>query len=370
MILSGPASGVDSKTLGTWKQMAIGAAAETRELWSHHPRCHEECFSRGETGFVHFNGHQYSVMVTEGLGTWNLIGEDADLRAHHQKTYYHECGISNFMMAANDLACVGGRPVVYVMHVAIGAEDYLNGQNGRDLLDGTVAACKLTRCIYGGGESPVLKGIIPPTTMALSGSMQGICVKKKHLINSERLCAGARIIFVGSSGPHSNGGSRVRKLVDSGVLADRYLTRLPDGRTFGESLIVPTQYYGDLIFECQERGVDFLSASPITGDGFAKIMRAKQNFTYFLNEIQKPHAVFDFIRQQAGMSDLEMYTAFNMGTGLALYVMPKYVNLVLEMCAGMGLPAIEAGSVEEGPKQVIIKPLDNLVIDEDKLHVR
>lgn len=362
-------SGVDTgmKGLGTWKQMAIAAAQRTQVSWIHHLHCSEEQWSRGESCFVYTDHHSIRGLVTEGLGTFNRVAEDEEVRRHHGRTYYDVMAISNFMMAANDAASVGIRPQTFAMHVALRESDHLNSQNGMDLLEGTIAACLESHTIYGGGETPTLKDIILPGTMELSGTISGYCPYKKWLINSENLQAGARILLVSGNGVHANGITLIRKIADS--LPQKYLTKLPDGRTFAEALLLPTPYYGNLIFACQVKGVNFLSASPITGDGWAKIMRAKRPFTYKISTIPVPQLVFDFIRDAGGIITDDLYKTFNMNAGMALFVMPHHVSTVTRNAQKFGLSVIDAGEVIEGPKQVIIEPLD-LIIPGDALQVR
>ncbi len=85
-------------------------------------------------------------------------------------------------------------------------------------------------------------------------------------------------------------------------------------------------------------------------------MRARRNFTYTVEKVIEPSELFNFIQEELNLSDSEMYQTFNMGMDYALFLDKKDVEKTLEIIRKEGFFGIDAGYIEEGEKQVIIKP--------------
>ena len=109
--------------------------------------------------------------------------------------------------------------------------------------------------------------------------------------------------------------------------------------------------------------------SNITGHGVRKIMRGKPKFTYVIEKIFKPQPVFDFIQKHAGLDDSEMYQTYNMGQDYCLFVSRKDVAKTLRIIKKNKFVGLDAGYIEKGEKQVIIKP-KNLIFKGDTLDLR
>ena len=152
-------------------------------------------------------------------------------------------------------------------------------------------------------------------------------------------------------------------------LADGYLTKLPDGSTFGEALLAPTILYADVVRECQNAEIDIHYLSNITGHGWRKIMRGTSSLSYVIETIPTPQPVFDFIQEQSKNSTEEMYSNYNMGAGYAMYLPESEAQKVIEIAKKCSVNAWVAGKVEEGAKQVVITPLD-ITFAGDTLEVR
>ncbi|TXG77055.1 hypothetical protein E6P97_02445 [Patescibacteria group bacterium] len=99
-------------------------------------------------------------------------------------------------------------------------------------------------------------------------------------------------------------------------------------------------------------------------------MRANQDFSYRITETMEVHPVFDFIQKTSGNNDEEMYGNFNMGAGFVVFVRPGDAQSAVHLIEDYtNLKAKVIGSVENGPKQVVIEPLD-IGFGEDTLEVR
>jgi phosphoribosylformylglycinamidine cyclo-ligase len=137
-----------------------------------------------------------------------------------------------------------------------------------------------------------------------------------------------------------------------------YLTKLSDGRFYGEALLDPTIIYVSLVEDCFNEGVDIHYAVNITGHGWRKLMRATQPFAYLIDHIPVPHPVFSFIQEHGPVDDKEAYANLNMGAGFALYVRESDVRKVLTIAHLLGMSASRAGYIESSKvKRVLINPL-------------
>jgi phosphoribosylformylglycinamidine cyclo-ligase len=169
------------------------------------------------------------------------------------------------------------------------------------------------------------------------------------------LQAGDRIVIIASSGIHANGISLARRLAET--LPEGYATRLSDGRLYGEALLDPTILYSALVQELLEAEVPVHYISNVTGHGWRKLMRHPAPFTYRMKAIPPVPPVLAFMQAEARMDAAEAYGSLNMGAGFALFVPPEAVAAVIGTSERLGIAAMEAGRVEEGPKEVIIEPL-------------
>ncbi len=344
-------TGVDYDQMDLFKRMAQLAARETagrRFGFS------EVEMSRGESVYLIETPDSYWAHVEEGLGTKNLVA-DAMYRLTG-KSYYDQIAQDTVAMIVNDMITLGALPTSVAMHLAVGDSNWFDDETRcRDLVDGWKNACDLARCAWGSGETPTLKGIVIPGTVALSGSAVGILKPKDRLITANNIRHGDVIIFIESSGIHANGLTLTRAIADK--LSDGYLTKLEDGRTYGETLLEPTYIYVPLIEVCLDCGIDIHYAVNITGHGWRKLMRSPQPFAYIIETLPSQQLIFDFIQKHGHVDDEEMYGTFNMGAGFVLYVPQTDVEEVQSIASDLQFKAVNAGHIEQSDeKKVIIGP--------------
>lgn len=358
-------SGVDYSKMDPVKRFAQEQASSTSNNLHRH-NMEELPNSRGESAYVWEEQDSYRAFVIEGLGTKNLVADE--MRKITGKTYYNYIAQDTVAMVINDLVTSGARPMVVNAYFGIGDSNWLTDEERfRDLITGWKNACNLSGAVYGGGETPTLKNIIYPNAIDLSGSAIGIIKPKENLITENKLKAGDKILLIESSGIHANGLTLARSIAEK--LPQGYATKISDGSMYGEALLKPTHIYAKLIEDLLYKKIDIHYISNITGHGWRKIMRAKQEFTYQIEEIPKPQPVFDFIQEQSQSGDSEMYGNFNMGAGYAIFVPSELAKLTQQITKDNGFNSTIAGTVENGPKQVIIKP-KNITFDSDTLQVR
>ena len=366
--------GVDYTAMDAFKRMAQTAARSTAgNIKRLGFRVRKESY--GESAFLidPTDSIPYSLAhVEEGLGTKNLVA-DAMYRLTG-KSYYDHIAQDTVAMIVNDMITLGALPISVAMHLAAGNSNWFKDEERcRDLILGWKNACNLARCTWGGGETPTLKDIIVPEAVILSGSAIGAVKPKRRLMRPENIQHGDAIILISSSGIHANGLTMARKIADK--LQDGYLTKLHDGRTYGEALLDPTLIYVPLIEHCWGEGVNIHYAVNITGHGWRKLMRATQPFAYIIECLPMQLPIFDFLQKHGPVDDAEAYGNFNMGAGFALYVPEADVKNIWKVLrydeyCNKYLSACNAGHIERSDeKKVIIKP-KGLEYSGDALGVR
>lgn len=347
-------TGVNYEQLDPVKKLAQVAAKKTAVHLKDYGMEEVET-TRGESAFVWKQGSYLMASVIEGLGTKNLVADA--MRKITGKTYYDVIGHDTISAIINDLVTVGARPLVVHAYWAVGDSKWLSDlERMKDLIKGWKDACDLSGATWGGGETPAYSGIINPATIDLGGSAVGIIKNKKNLLVDSKLKAGDRILLLKSSGINVNGLSLARKIVDK--LPKGYRTKLPSGRMYGESLLTKSHIYAKLIQDLFAAGVNIHYIANITGHGFRKIMRARQSYTYIINKLFEPQEIFGFIQKHAGLSEYEMYEMYNMGMDYAIFLPKKDVKIAQEIIVWNKFKCIDAGYVEKGKKQVVIKPKD------------
>lgn len=358
-------SGVDYSSVDPIKilaQQRAKATADSLGLFGNH----EITASRGESAYVWEEADAYRSLVIEGLGTKNLVADA--VRAFTGKTHYDTIAQDAIAMIVNDLIVVGALPQVVNAYWAVGDADWMRDEErARDLIEGWGAACQAVGAAWGGGETPTLKDIIEPGTIDIGGAAIGIISPKDRLVLGDKLSAGDAIVLIESSGIHANGITFIRGLAAKDP--EIYKAKLSDGRTFGEAILSPTHLYVDLVKNLLEAKLDLHYMVNITGHGWRKLMRAVQPFSYVINEVPPVPAEFGFMQERSGAADKEMYGNFNMGAGYAVYVPVNQAQKVVDAAADCGLKAWHAGTIEEGAKQVVIKP-QNITFAGDTLGVR
>jgi phosphoribosylformylglycinamidine cyclo-ligase len=348
------AAGVDYDALDAAKRMAMAKALSTSSLLAA-TGARAVDSSRGEPAFVFELDGRAFAFVVEGLGTKSIVARQV----------LEEQGINRFGDVAydtvaaivNDLCCVGALPLVVNAYFATGASEwYMQTERAAALLEGWRRACSDAACTWGGGESPSLPGLVDERDIELAGAAVGVVPEGRSPILGAELQAGDEIVLVSSSGLHANGASLARLL--AGRLPDGYATVLPDGTTLGESLLEPSLIYAPLVAELLKAGIGVSYLSHVTGHGLLKLMRPAKQLTYRIERLPEVPEVLSFLVAEAGLDPHAAYSTFNMGSGYAIYCTDGEAAAVLRIAERLGLGAILAGRVQDGPRQVILEPVD------------
>jgi phosphoribosylformylglycinamidine cyclo-ligase len=364
--LSYQQSGVNYDRLDAFKRACQRAAAPTASLLAAH-HLSEPPGIRGESAYLLETPTEFLAHVEEGLGTKNLIADAMDKLTG--RTWYRSIGIDTVATIVNDLATTGALPISVAMHAAVGdAEWFANAARSEALAEGFAEGCRLAGAVWGGGETPTLRGIVQPETIVLAGSAIGrIAPKEQRIVGDVR--DGDAIILIASSGVQTNGLTLCRTVAER--LPEGYLTRIDDGRSFGQALLDPSVIYVKLIAALQHAGLRPHYAIHVTGHGWRKLMRLEEPFVYRIHELRKPPAIFDFIQRAGPVEVREAYATFNMGVGFALIVAKEDAAACVGRANETGYVGWIAGTVKtDGSRKAVeIEPLE-IIYESDTLQVR
>jgi phosphoribosylformylglycinamidine cyclo-ligase len=365
--LSYETSGVNYDVLDAFKRACQREAATTTGALAHHGMS-EPPGIRGESAYLIEMPDSYLAHVEEGLGTKNLVA-DAMLRLSGRSCYAN-IGIDTVATIVNDMITTGALPISVAMHAGVGDSSWFsNAQRAEDLARGFADGCRRSDAVWGGGETPALKGIIEPGSIVLAGSAVGQ-IKPKSLRIAGDVRDGDAIIFLVSSGVHTNGLTLCRALADR--LPQGYLTPLDDGRTYGEALLDPSIIYVRFAAACQRANLPLRYAVHVTGHGWRKLMRLAAPFVYRIQEMpDRPPAIFGFLQRAGAIDAREMYATFNMGVGFAVYVRPEDADRAVQLAHDNGYVAWRAGDVvKQGDRKAVeIAPL-GIAFEAETLQVR
>jgi phosphoribosylformylglycinamidine cyclo-ligase len=360
-------SGVQYDMLDAFKRACQQAAASTTPALHLHGLS-EPAKVRGESAYLIETATEYLAHVEEGLGTKNLVA-DAMLRLTGDSRFYHNIGIDTVATIVNDLVTCGALPISVAMHAAVGDSNWFaDADRARHLAKGFAEGCLLANAVWGGGETPALKGIVNPEAIVLAGSALGRIAPKSRRITGQ-LLDGDAIVLLASSGVHTNGLTLCRAIADR--LPEGYLTKLADGRAYGEALLDPSVIYVKFVAACRDADIGLHYAAHITGHGWRKLMRLDEPFVYRVSDLGSIPEVFNFIMQNGPVDVREAYATFNMGAGFAVYVRPEHTAKVIRLAESLRYTAWQGGTVhKEGDRKAVeLLPLD-ITYEAETLQVR
>ena len=347
------AAGVDYEALDAAKRLAMAEALGTSALLRDRGG-HARDDSRGEPAFVFELDGRAFALVVEGLGTKSVIAREVLERSG--ANHFADVAYDAVAAIVNDLACVGALPLVVNAYFATGASEwYADAARAEALARGWRRACDDAGCVWGGGESPALPGLVAEGDIELAGAAVGATPAGLEPILGSELAAGDEIVLVASSGLHANGASLARAV--AARLAQGYATALPSGATLGAALLAPSLLYVPLIAALLRSGMRPTYISHITGHGLLKLMRADAPLTYRVQRLPQVPEVLQLLVAEAGLDAHAAYSTFNMGAGLALYCRAGEGERAVRAAVDAGLHALVAGRVEAGPRQVVLEPV-------------
>jgi phosphoribosylformylglycinamidine cyclo-ligase len=281
------------------------------------------------------------VSGTDGVGT--------KLRLAIDTGRHDTVGIDLVAMCVNDVVVQGAEPLFFLDYFATGK---LVVDIGARVIAGIVDGCVQAGCALVGGETAEMPGMYHGDDYDLAGFCVGI-VEKDAIIDGSRTAAGDIVLGLPSSGPHSNGFSMIRKILQvSGADLDTDL----DGVALGDRLMAPTRIYVKALLKLVG-SLPVHGLSHNTGGGLVdNIPRVIPDGLEVILERRawRREPVFEWLQQAGRVADQEMYRVFNCGIGMTIQVAAKDADRAASILREAGQEAVVIGEVKTGTRGVVI----------------
>lgn len=276
------------------------------------------------------------ISGTDGVGTKLKVAEV--LKKHDT------IGIDLVAMCVNDLIVQGAEPLFFLDYFATGS---LNPEIATSVIEGIGEGCRQSGCVLIGGETAEMPGMYSGEDYDLAGFCVGI-VEKDRIIDGTKVSEGDHIVALGSSGPHSNGYSLIRKVIEKSAPTPDQLNLL----------IEPTRIYVRSILSLLNT-LPVHAISHITGGGLLenipRVMPSHLSAKLDSTSWTQPE-IFQWIQDQGNIDSAEMYRVLNCGVGMVVVISKDSSNEAINHLNACGEKAWLIGEVVqfEG-EQVIIK---------------
>jgi phosphoribosylformylglycinamidine cyclo-ligase len=290
-------------------------------------------------------GYRQPVLVsgTDGVGT--------KLRLAMEMGIHDTIGIDLVAMCVNDLVVAGAEPLFFLDYYATGA---LNVDSAAAVVTGIGAGCELAGCALVGGETAEMPGMYQGEDYDLAGFCVGV-VEKSKIIDGSTVQQGDRLLGIASSGPHSNGYSLIRKILE---VSNSNLQQPLGNSTLGQALLTPTTIYVKALLALFQQ-LPVKALSHITGGGLLenlpRVLPQDCNALIDTGSWQWPE-VFKWLQTSGNVETSEMYRTFNCGVGMVLCVAPEHASKALSFIEAAGHKAWEIGRIGPGDNSVELMP--------------
>ncbi|MFD6095451.1 phosphoribosylformylglycinamidine cyclo-ligase [Nocardiopsis flavescens] len=337
----------DSKATGAYAAAGVDIAAGERavDLMKRHVartrRPEQVTDASGFAGLFRLDTGRYKDPVlatsTDGVGTKVLLAQKLDR--------HDTIGIDLVGMVVDDLVVSGAEPLFMTDYIACGS---VVPERIAEIVGGIAEGCHQAGCSLIGGETAEHPGAMGPEEYDLAGAGTGV-VEGDAILGPDRVREGDAVIAMASSGPHSNGYSLIRRIVDTAGLDLK--AHPPElGAELGEVLLTPTRIYAK---DCVALtgAVEVHAYSHITGGGLAANL--SRSLPGHLDAVLDrstwtPAPVFGLLAEKGGVSREDMEATFNMSVGMVAVVAAQDAERALEVLSERGVPAWRLGTVTPG----------------------
>lgn len=276
--------------------------------------------------------HPILVSSTDGVGTKLCLA--LELKKHDT------IGIDLVAMCVNDLIVQGAEPLFFLDYYATGQ---LNVSTASTVISGITNGCLESGCALIGGETAEMPSMYQTEDYDLAGFCVGV-VEKENIIDGSKVKVGDTLIALASSGPHSNGYSLIRKIIE---INQTDLQQELDGKTLADWLLTPTRIYVKSILALLEHH-QIHAISHITGGGFLenipRVLPANTKAVIDLNSWQWPR-IFHWLQIQGNINPYEMYRTFNCGVGLVIALPASEAEQAIAFLTQAGETAWQLGHI-------------------------
>ncbi|WP_019604369.1 phosphoribosylformylglycinamidine cyclo-ligase [Teredinibacter turnerae] len=292
-------------------------------------------------------GYNQPVLVagTDGVGT--------KLKLAMQLNKHDTIGIDLVAMCVNDLIVGGAEPLFFLDYYATGK---LSVDIAAQVVEGIGNGCELSGCSLVGGETAEMPGMYEGDDYDLAGFCVGI-VEKTKIIDGSKVATGDTLIGLPSSGPHSNGYSLIRKILE---VSNADLNEDVGGKPLREALMEPTRIYVKTLLALFAE-LDVKALSHITGGGLTenipRVLPDNAKAVIDCASWQFP-PVFSWLQQKGNVAETEMYRTFNCGVGMVICVSANDAERAISFLRDAGEAPFVIGKIEPlaaGEEQVELR---------------
>ena len=276
--------------------------------------------------------HPVLVSGTDGVGT--------KLKLAFALGRHDTVGIDLVAMSVNDVLVQGAEPLFFLDYYACGK---LEAAVAAQVVKGIARGCELAGCALIGGETAEMPGMYPAGEYDLAGFCVGV-VEKERIIDGRSIAPGDTLLGLASSGPHSNGYSLIRRILERGEAPF--------------DLLAPTRIYVkpmlDLMESVTVKGMAHITGGGITGN-VPRVLPQGTMAKIRKNAWPRP-PVFEWLQQAGGVSEDEMFRVFNCGIGMVVIVAPGDAQRAAQALRSTGETVFEIGTIEQAsgePRAVI-----------------
>ena len=256
------------------------------------------------------------VSGTDGVGTKLLLAR--------QMNRHDTIGIDLVAMCVNDILVCGAEPLFFLDYFACGK---LEVDAAADVVAGIAEGCRRSGCALIGGETAEMPGMYAPGEYDLAGFAVG-AVERDGLIDGQAIDENCVVVGLQSSGPHSNGYSLIRKVIEH---SNAHLDDHFEDKTLGDALLAPTRIYVDAVRRLMDEDIDLRGMAHITGGGLTeniiRVIPEGMGLQIDPSSWQAP-AIFDWLQSAGHIEPAEMRRTFNMGIGFVLICPESEVDKV------------------------------------------
>ena len=267
------------------------------------------------------------VSGTDGVGTKLMLAFATNL--------HETIGIDLVAMCVNDVLAQGAEPLFFLDYFATGK---LDTGTAAKVISGIAEGCRQAGCTLVGGETAEMPGMYSPGHYDLAGFVVGAVEREDVLPKTEDMKVGDTLIALPSSGPHSNGYSLVRRIVERTGLAWTDCCPFDEKKKLGEALLAPTKIYVRPLLQLI-RNKRIKGLAHITGGGLTE-NTPRMCPDHLVPKIDysawKLPPAFDWLQRAGSVSDEEMRRTFNCGVGIVMAVEPAVAAPLMERLINEG----------------------------------
>ncbi len=286
------------------------------------------------------------VSGTDGVGT--------KLKLAHAIGDHSTIGIDLVAMCVNDILVLGAEPLFFLDYYACG---HLDVDQAAEVVAGIAEGCRQSGCALIGGETAEMPGMYSGDDYDLAGFVVGV-VDKQQIIDGSAIQPGDALIGLASSGPHSNGFSLIRKVLEKtgADLVQPIPGHNESTPTLGEALLAPTRIYAKPILRllatdrAAVHGMAHITGGGL-GENILRVIPPSLGIDIDTESWPRP-AAFDWLQSAGGISDEEMLRTFNSGIGMVLVVPGDQAEAIQEQLHRSGVDSWLIGEVNQNAGSV------------------